>query len=68
MIHEYLKDGKKMFKNKIEIFSNYNTIAFSNNSQTGCNNTLLEVMKHNILIVEDNTQQKETKKEEKTPR
>lgn len=54
-----------MFKNKIEIFSNYNTIAFSNNSQTACENTLLDIMKNHVLIIEENIQPKEVKQQVK---
>lgn len=55
MIIEYLKDGKKMLTNKILYTTNIssNVMNFSANSST-VPNTLFELMKTNILIVDDN--------------
>lgn len=53
MIIEYLKDGKKMLTNKISFTTNVssNIMAFSSNSSI-VPNTLFELMRTNILIVD----------------
>ena len=53
MIIEYLKDGKKMLTNKIIYTSNIssNVLDFSSNSSV-VPNTLFELMKTNILVVD----------------
>ncbi len=52
MIIEYLKDGKKMLKNKVVIVSNVSSNNFNyNNASSSVPNTLFELMKENILIV-----------------
>ena len=53
MIIEYLKDGKKMLTNKITYTSNIssNVLDFSSNSSV-VPNTLFELMKTNILVVD----------------
>lgn len=53
MIIEYLKDGKKMLTNKISFTTNIssNIMTFSSNSST-VPNTLFELMKTNVLIVD----------------
>ena len=71
MIQEYLKGGKKMFKSKIELISNFtNTVAFSNNSLTSCSGTLIDIMKDHILITDKNILNEnintKTKKKRKT--
>lgn len=56
MIIEYLKDGKKMLTNKISFTTNIssNIMTFSSNSST-VPNTLFELMKTNILIVDSSS-------------
>lgn len=56
MIIEYLKDGKKMLTNKVIYSSNVssNTLGFSSNS-SAVPNTLFELMKTNILVVDTRT-------------
>lgn len=56
MIIEYLKDGKKMLTNKISFTTNIssNIMTFSSNSST-VPNTLFELMKTNVLIVDSSS-------------
>lgn len=55
MIIEYLKDGKKMLKNKILFVSNISSNLNSlNPSSSAIPNTLFELMKNNVLLVNSN--------------
>lgn len=55
MIVEYLKDGKKMLTNKISYSTNISSNKTNFLSESSVvPDTLFELMKTNILIVEDN--------------
>ena len=70
MIIEFLKDGKKMLRNKIIFNSNVaNSINFLNTSSSAIPNTLFQLMQSNILIVnlQEPITQQDNQKEINTP-
>lgn len=54
MTIEALKDGKKMLTNKIIYITNFqsSTVNFTSNVSSALPNTLFELMKTNVLIVD----------------
>lgn len=54
MTIEALKDGKKMLTNKIIYKTNFqsSTVNFTSNGSSALPNTLFEMMKTNVLIVD----------------
>lgn len=54
MTIEALKDGKKMLTNKIIYITNFqsSTVNFTSNGSSALPNTLFEMMKTNVLIVD----------------
>lgn len=54
MTIEALKDGKKMLTNKIIYITNFqsSTVNFTSNGSSALPNTLFELMRTNVLIVD----------------
>ena len=66
MTIEALKDGKKMLSNKIIYITNFqsSTVNFISNSNSAIPNTLFELMRTNVLIVDSKIyQNKDIEKE-----